>query len=207
MAIEEQFYIVAAPLFLILPRRYFIRALVGIVLIGLFRRYQVTGDPQGMDSIANAYMLALGGVAGLIAESVSASLVRRFFFTFSGLIFLFTLAEVALLKTDRVALALVPIYMATAYVYIFRNQGSPLVRWLSVAPLVYLGTISYGFYLYHNFLRIGFLFDAINMHPDLPNKVRVAIEFATTLAVASLSWRYIERPILDFRKSRKSAPT
>jgi peptidoglycan/LPS O-acetylase OafA/YrhL len=92
--------------------------------------------------------------------------------------------------------------MAILYVFMYRNQESTIVKFLSIAPLVYLGTISYGFYLYHNFLRIGFVLGALEIHPNIPNKMRVAIEFAATLIVASASWRYIEQPILKFAKSR-----
>jgi peptidoglycan/LPS O-acetylase OafA/YrhL len=93
--------------------------------------------------------------------------------------------------------------MAAAYIYILRHQGSLLVTLLSIRPLLYLGGVSYGFYLYHNFVRLHLLFDAIGVHPDIPNKARVAIEFAATLMIASASWVFIERPILKWARSAR----
>jgi peptidoglycan/LPS O-acetylase OafA/YrhL len=51
-----------------------------------------------------------------------------------------------------------------------------------------------------SFLRMGLPFDA----SSVPNKIRVAIEFAATLLVASASWRYIEQPVIKWARSRKA---
>lgn len=72
--------------------------------------------------------------------------------------------------------------------------GGSAVRWLRARPLAGAGVISYGIYLWHIPLllaarRFGALPDAL-----LP---RLALVAALAAAVASVSWRYVERPILE----------
>jgi peptidoglycan/LPS O-acetylase OafA/YrhL len=73
-------------------------------------------------------------------------------------------------------------------------------RVLGWGPLVYLGRISYGLYVYHLFMpaiRNAGL-DALGV--QLPRGVCVAIDFGLTIAVAALSWRLLERPINDLKR-------
>ncbi|MGY8681562.1 acyltransferase [Bradyrhizobium sp. UFLA05-153] len=197
LSIEEQFYLFAAPLFLLTPSRFFSHALLAIIAVGAARSVQVAlNEGFGPDSTVNFYMLALGGLAGLHARKVSIDSARRAFFTTTCLLLCSLLAELIIFHQDRKTILMVPLQMATMYVYIATNQKSALVRSLSIAPLAYLGRISYGFYLYHNFVRLAFISDALGAHLEFPNRVRVAIEFLLTLAIAAASWRFIERPIL-----------
>ncbi|NLA17501.1 hypothetical protein GPU89_09210 [Burkholderia cepacia] len=76
---------------------------------------------------------------------------------------------------------------------------------LDWAPLVYLGTISYGFYLFHNLIptRFGVL-PAHFAHGAIPEIVRETLpemlQFALAVLLAHLSWRYLEKRLLDFKK-------
>ena len=65
--------------------------------------------------------------------------------------------------------------------------------------LVFLGQISYGIYLYH--YPVYYLIDTMTGHGTA--WWAVALKIVTSLAVASLSWRWIESPILGL-KSRFS---
>ena len=81
----------------------------------------------------------------------------------------------------------------------------PVVALLDWAPLAYLGTISYGFYLFHNLIpaRFGAL-PASFAHVPMPEIVRDALpemlQFALAVLLAHLSWRYLEKRLLDFKK-------
>lgn len=68
------------------------------------------------------------------------------------------------------------------------------VRWLSARPLAGLGLVSYGVYLWHIPLllaarRLGILPGAL-----VP---RFALVAALALAAATLSWRFLERPVIE----------
>ena len=70
------------------------------------------------------------------------------------------------------------------------KETTLLSRILTLAPLVALGRISYGFYLWH-YLIIRELSLGGFLH------IRV-VAFAITLIVAILSYHFIEQPILRF---------
>ena len=94
--------------------------------------------------------------------------------------------------------SLAPLLIPVVLVGIISDQGSRLVRFLSWPPLVYLGLVSYGFYLYHPLIEL----------PDwlVPNFSggRALIDGAATLLAASLSWFLFEKPLLNYRDRRRS---
>lgn len=71
-------------------------------------------------------------------------------------------------------------------------------------PLVYLGTISYGLYVIHNFIH--FLWRYIGTELGLPGSLmwdhrwRLPFVFAITIALAALSWHFFEKPINRLKK-------
>ena len=72
-------------------------------------------------------------------------------------------------------------------------------KWL--APLDYLGEISYGIYLWHLFAvtyAIHYL--------GLQGVTALVAVLALTLAAAALSWRYFEKPIMELAR-RKMQPS
>jgi peptidoglycan/LPS O-acetylase OafA/YrhL len=77
-------------------------------------------------------------------------------------------------------------------------SGHPLFTLLRSRPLVYLGTISYGIYLYHHpIVQSSQLLG--NLIGVSPGPALYAIECALTLGVAALSWHLVERPILRLK--------
>jgi peptidoglycan/LPS O-acetylase OafA/YrhL len=67
---------------------------------------------------------------------------------------------------------------------------------LEFKPLVYIGTISYGLYVYHAIAQ-SFVDVLIESHrvSRPPAELRMVIEFGLSFLVAALSWRFFERPI------------
>ncbi len=80
------------------------------------------------------------------------------------------------------------------------NAGSRWLAPLRMPPLVYLGLISYGVYLYHVpiFWAIDGFPKASEFRYDQPWTTRAA-KVAITIAAASASWFLIERPILSLK--------
>jgi peptidoglycan/LPS O-acetylase OafA/YrhL len=81
---------------------------------------------------------------------------------------------------------------------IANHAGSTCLRWLRDPRLVYLGSISYGIYLYHHF--IFELFAYYTRFYGWKDHVAVDVgKLTLSIAVAALSWRFVERPILSFK--------
>jgi peptidoglycan/LPS O-acetylase OafA/YrhL len=80
-----------------------------------------------------------------------------------------------------------------------RLPESPLTRALSWAPLTFLGRVSYSLYLWH---MVGLnLFTTDNLG-DLPLPLVGIIAVSLAIALAGLSYRFLELPMLQTRPSR-----
>ena len=107
----------------------------------------------------------------------------------------------ALPRADRFAGGLV----AAALTWQWATGGAP--RW-AVNPVTNaLGRWSYGIYLCHFVLSIK-LIDLAPSGAGAKEIVLIAgpLTIVTSIAVAALSWRLLERPILEWRSPRRPAP-
>jgi len=81
----------------------------------------------------------------------------------------------------------------------FRDSG--YTRWLRIAPIRYLGKISYGVYLLHPLalwiIQEGIRKRILHFHKDDPLYVLELV--ALSLAMASISWHLFEGPILKLK--------
>ena len=80
---------------------------------------------------------------------------------------------------------------------------TPLVRALLCnAPLCFAGRVSYSAYLYH--LPLLVLWNAYP--PPLPSWANAPAYLATAMAIAWVSWRYVEQPFLHPTPARTLDP-
>lgn len=184
LSLEEQFYTLWPVMFIFLPRRFLVLGLIAFTVYPLFHRWELYGnhtrgdwwiDARG-DALAWGVLLAIRGWrfpkwAGWFAASVLAFVVVSPHLAWPGALTVVALCAVILVGSST---------------------------WRHPA-FVWLGTISYGLYLWH--AVIFGLFDPIlrGSHGPL---VRVTMQVALSalaLAVAVLSEQYVERP---FRRSR-----
>jgi peptidoglycan/LPS O-acetylase OafA/YrhL len=93
---------------------------------------------------------------------------------------------------------------AVCMVYLCTAKPNSLpARVLALRPLRWLGTISYGLYVYH-----AFILEAFGLYaPDISKPVRLVAVLGTSLIAAGLSWRFIEKPILSFKGRGPGAVT
>lgn len=217
LAVEQQFYVLAPFAFLLTPSRIHSALCVSCVVLGSVGHVMlyVCGADELVTYTISPFSLsvvAAGGLMYLLAK-------RGLYVGQSALIAGLTL--VCVFGSWRVLFGGAPYFaeawfdlclatgIALVLFHIVTNQHGVLTTWLEWSPLNYLGIISYGFYLFHNFIPNP-LGNALQMyaHIKLPDTIQKALgipcNYGLTVVAASLSWYLIEKPILRIRQRRRS---
>ncbi len=221
LAVEEQFYLLWPLLFVggmkLLGRRWF-PVLVVAGAIGSAVLMAALFDPSGGDpsrvyygtdtraagllfGCALAFVWApwrLRPTVGrgmtvafdLIGVAALAVLVHMLIFTneFSS-----SLYRGGFLRLDLVTLVVIAVIV---------HPAAHLGRWMGIAPLRWLGLRSYGIYLFH---WPVFQLTRPGLDVDLDGPALFALRLAITLALAELSYRFVELPIRKGALSRRWA--
>jgi len=194
LAIEEQFYLVWPVLVLALPMRRHRPMMVAlIVLAGMLRAIYVAHGlwrPAGVLPWTRMDALVAGGLLSLLgsARPVWICAAATFFVT---LILPTGWPSAMITEWGSIALAGAIVVTASAG---FRGH---LGRVLASPAAVYLGTISYGLYAWHPFILIPFAGVGEKVHA---RGIALAIAVVLAIGVASISWRWLERPFNDLKR-------
>jgi len=80
-------------------------------------------------------------------------------------------------------------YFSVTMLFLAVLRGPVVLSFFSSRPFIYMGTISYGFYLLHR--------PILDVFADAPlaSPVVIAVVFAIVLALSALSFHYFERPV------------
>ncbi len=211
LSIEEQFYIIWPLLLLITPNKYLFKTICSFVVIGLLSRivllyleydYILTFPLATFDSF---------GIGGIIAyifyfkeDKISSFLSWKKNIIWSINLLLFIIVLLLPLPYDRtiwiwkVLLPLVSsVFFAWFIVKAAIGFNGVLKIILEFRLFVYLGKISYGFYIFHIF--VGYLL-LKNIQYELDNITIYVLYYISTIIIASLSWFIIEKPINNFKR-------
>ncbi len=224
LAVEEQFYLIWPAVVLLAGRRRLVPLALGIAALAFASRAFWRLDSQLL--LTRCDGLALGGLLATVladrdAESVRSPGPARAFVGLIG-------ASLAyLVPITLILLGVLPnhwgIVPGTSGVFFSVNlltfnllftglvglvvcrSGHPGLGFLRGPILGYLGRISYGLYLYH-----GLVFGMVHRlyGGNVPAWVVLA-STAATVALAGLSWAYLERPVLALKSRfayQRSAP-
>ena len=206
LAVEEQFYLLFFPLAMLIARNRLQVALLAILGLSFAFNWMMFATGVSLFAIllpGAAHGLAAGGLLAIsqkdasgwqwpqalgrssVALAVSGVLVLAL----SALSMLSATMKDALLPPFVDVAAVCMIYLCTA------KPNSLPARVLALRPLRWLGTISYGLYVYH-----AFILEAFGLYaPDLSKPLRIAAILSSSLAAAWFSWRYTEKPILSLK--------
>jgi peptidoglycan/LPS O-acetylase OafA/YrhL len=215
LALEEQFYLLWPALVAWAGPRRLVRLCLAVVTINLLAReggYFTYNQLSERLLVARSDGFALGGLlAALLADRERLARHRARFrlgFGLAGLAALVYLA-VGMALTDPIGFIGLPTpiwpvltIFAVALLYfgligvVLLSAGHPALAPLRLGPLVYLGRISYGIYIYHYI--IYWAIDGFDFNYDRPWRINV-LKVAATVAAAMLSWHLIERPILSLK--------
>jgi peptidoglycan/LPS O-acetylase OafA/YrhL len=164
-------------------------ATLACVMTMVQRHRNLTGmAPEARSAPARVIltMVGLAGLAGTVA--LTYSLQGTSPIAYRGGFFLSALSAAALI-TGAVTV-----------------RGGPIGRVFSLKPLVWIGTISYGAYLWHYPVFIEL--DAV--HTGLTGFPLLLVRFSVTLALAAASFLLIERPVMEgtfWRSIRATVPS
>lgn len=210
LSVEEQFYLCWPVLVLCVPWAALPATIAVAVLVGPLTRYVLfhsTGNvvtsyvlmPSNLDP------LALGAGLALVWDR-TATTIRRYV----GWVALLVGVMVWIASKNvpaAIGSALSP--LASAFVFVWLVHGAAMgycgaiKRILEWRPIVYLGTISYGMYLYHNFVgaTVWRVQQATGIWLRLPPRGLGLVVYVSVLTVllASASWHLLERPLNDLK--------
>lgn len=229
LSIEEQFYLVWPLIVGVLTRRALVALCAALVLASPLLRWslmQATGNPTftAFALVSNFDGLALGA---LIAASRGDASFGRWIVPRTGLVLAAVsgLALAALVAANGSrhfsearfwmsatgSLLFFPSLVASFFAGVLvlaLTSGSSTVKLLCFRPLVGLGRVSYGVYLYHmpvNFVLTRLVWTSVFLPiPGVePPAALVALLYvarhAATILVAVVSYRFLERPFLELK--------
>ena len=238
LAVEEQYYIVFAPLMLLVPSRHASNACIFVITAAVLQRFslaKINFEPYVIyvDSLVNFGLLALGGLLHFQRDRVVRTL-RRSGLDHGAVGWLAALAVVVSAPLSKAIAGPNLIVLQICYVVaalfaglllmnVYANQGSGFVRILQLRPIAYFGRISYGLYLYNDYVKNDIperILRAVSQRiwpsGQLPAGIATLLQdgtvgqtilslaglftcFCVLVAVAHLSWTVIEKPALRLR--------
>lgn len=206
LSIEEQFYLLWAPVLLLLllrmgTRRLLVLAVIAVVaLVGVSEWLARTVPEQAyFVTQARIWELLVGAILALSPTAIRLGPAAREAVAMTGLAAI--LASAVLLTSGATfpGLAALPACLGTlAVIAACRDGGTRTAALLSVSPLVGIGLVSYSLYLWH-WPVLSFATLYLERMPDTVERLALV---ATAFVLAGLSWRFIEQP---FRKSHAAS--
>ena len=207
LGVEEQFYILF-PIFLVVMRRWFpkrlqagIYAIAAISLVAACRTVQHDDAAAFYFAPLRAWELLIGTIISQRYLPAPRSAVGRNLMTGIGLALIVAPAILYTPDTRFPGLTALPPCLGAALLIAGGDTGSSLVgRLLSWTPIRFIGLISYSLYLWHwpviVFRSSGSFLLYANQWPE---KLVKLVLLGISIVLATLSWRFVERP---FRKGR-----
>ncbi len=243
LAVEQQFYVLFAPLMILVPSRHATAACLAVVALSLVQRAGLTmlgfASPSiYIDSVINFGILSLGAALALERERAVSVLRRAGLVDAAGWVAL-SCVVVSVPLVERyaggneavlqVCFVLILPMTALLLMVVLAGQTSRLVRVLEGRLLAHCGRVSYGVYLYNDYVKDDLperLLRAASPHlwpsrtPDwvtsaltgdtLGSRVLafagLLVCFVVLLAVANLSWAVLERPALRLKRRLAVVP-
>ena len=197
LAIEEQFYILF-PVALIIINKFMRRALVPVIILALMASFALSFMFTPLKPEASFYLLPTRAWE-LLAGAVLSTVLRErspagFWLHIMGPLGLGLIALSILLYSPLTQFpgwfALLPVLGAAAIIIGGYQPMAPVTRFLSAAPIVWVGRISYPLYLVHWPIKI--FLQAHLFEFTLGWRI---LGFASSVGVAALIYTFIEVPL------------
>ena len=217
LAIEEQFYLLAAPaLLLLVPARKGKLACAAVIYLAVATSLwlRASGASEFLlynSSLINFGALAAGGLMGLSLKAepqegrkswLGAGLIAAYLALIAAMWASPKFTPETALLVAGVPLIVASLLAALLLRTVFLNQSGWLVRVLEFWPIRMLGRISYGFYLYHKLLpswMVYWTLKDLGITTEANYWVEFFAAFVVSLALATASWLLIEKPLMKLK--------
>ena len=158
-----------------------------------------------VNSFANFGLMGIGGLAGIAADRpLPRAIAGNLAICMTGSLLLILPLVVATFQLWVQVGRLSGVLVALLLIQVYQQQKSWPVGVLDVAPLRRLGVISYGAYLFHLPIGTAAASAMLGYHAP-PFALRVVLELGATIALAELSWRFLEAPCRNLARGRMGA--
>jgi len=219
LAVEEQFYLLWPFVMLFTPRRYLLHTVVGFILLAPLFKLACAGlgveaTLLGALPISSLHYLGAGALLALLErgfQGVHASVSAKRLAVgiqvlgWGGLsVFLGIRLWPDMVVSGLAAQLMAEFGLTFFLVYLVRGAAQGFAgsfgRFLSCGPLVYLGKISYGLYLFHNFIpyfgRVGL--QQVNI--PLSTNGFLLVCGAILILFSALSWHLFESRLNAYKR-------
>ena len=216
LAVQEQFYLLWPVVVLAMPRKWFIPAVVGFILFGLaFRIFCVVTEASTITRWVTIFgCIDSFAVGALVAWMKRSRLLERMQFLPKTVLFALPLVAFSCFFLGRALMTLPEgnlfltltesfdaVFLAWLLVTVLNGIKSRYGQFLGWTPMVYLGKISYGIYVYHVFIivLVSPLLVPYGLDESHYAAIRILLLFILTVTISSLSWHFFERPFLAWK--------
>jgi peptidoglycan/LPS O-acetylase OafA/YrhL len=228
LAVEEQFYIFWPWLVLFAPKKWLIPILsFALVLAPLYRFLAVTIFPadfatgewtKATFTFSCLDSLAAGALVAVISQSTARKqIISKFFSNLLLPVGAISFILVSILyhyKTYPIAFYVFGDFFSTmvfCWLVSSASRGfNGIVGWLlEFNLLIYFGKITYGIYIYHNFVPalLSPILKQFGTEYSKRSLLHFILSVVVTLLIASLSWHLIEQPINNLKRYFKYTPS
>ena len=222
LAIEEQFYLIWPFAAFLLPPRRVIQLGIGMILLCiLYKAFAIlTGAgivERFTHTLASLDGFAIGGILALLLHDPKADKIlieRRLFWASVATVMLHLVVfllegQIRALVKDGLLDTAMLIPLAWLMIRFHENRAGLLGLAAGSRPVAYLGRISYGIYIYHNFVWLIVVQQWIpEAYPEFAvHSFGGVLAFASlTIALASLSWHFLELPLMRLSPRKEIQP-
>lgn len=204
LAIEEQFYLVWAPVARWFTNRRLIPLLIAVIVASPFIRLANSGVLTKTHTLIHLDGLAVGALIALSLRTFDFSERLWRGIAYGGLLVGLSGVLLMLFHGSAFTDSLLALGFGGMLLNAVLTTGerTRYNRFLTVRPLHFLGTISYGLYMVHIlcFVVIGAFDIKMQQYGAWGDLAVVTVRMALSIGIATLMWHGFEKPILRLKK-------
>ena len=217
LSVEEYFYLLWAPVVLHFSRRNIVRIAVAVCLLEMFLRWVGNTQYSYFGLIFRFDSLLYGAFLAILLEywrrhgtpAQSQAVLRSVFFAgvagVAAILFLIRpilgreIRESPLVMVFGLPLFSLAAAAGMGLLVLRANSNWWLSRLLRARPFQFIGTVSYTMYLVHLVAATAVRHLAGGKDPLSQTFLQATVSVVLTVALAQLSWRYLESPLLQWK--------